>query len=69
MPYCKILAKSAQFLVVVEKLSRPFWKNFVKKIFFFLLHSYLNGSQINGVAWLGRNFDDYPDFQQKARGV
>ena len=48
-PICEILAKIAQLLVVVEKLS------------FF-----------ESAIWLprmGRNFDDYPDFQQKARGL
>ena len=36
---------------------------------FFLLHSYWNVSQINGVPWMELNFYDYHDFQKKARGV
>ena len=35
---------------------------------FLLLHSYLNQSQINGVAWMGLNFYDYHDFQ-KIHGI
>ena len=34
----------------------------------FLLHSYLNQSQINGVAWMRLNFYDYHGFQ-KNQGV
>ena len=40
---------------------------FFQKKIIFLLHSYLNQSQINGVAWMGLNFYDYLDFQ-KIRG-
>ena len=35
----------------------------LKKICF-LLHPYLNQSQINGAAWMGLNFYDYHDFQK-----
>jgi hypothetical protein len=51
----------AQLFVVVEKLS------FLESVIFlfFLPHSYINQSQINGGAWMGLNFDDYSDFQLK----
>ena len=29
-----------------------------------MLHSYLNQSQIDRVAWMGLNFYDYHDFQK-----
>jgi hypothetical protein len=63
-PIFEILTKIAQLLVVVEKLSF-FELAILKQICqkkFFLLHSYLNQSQINGVAWKGLNFYDYHDF-------
>jgi hypothetical protein len=60
------LAKIAQLLVVVEKLS--FFESAILKSFF-LLHSYLNQSQINGVAWMGLNFYDYHDYQKNQGGL
>jgi hypothetical protein len=59
-PIREILTKIAQLLVVLEKLSI-----FEMAILIFLLHSYSNQSQINGVAWMGLIFDDYPGFQLK----
>ena len=47
-------------------LSWPFW--FFSK-HFFLLHSYLNQSQINGVAWMGLNFDYYTGLQLKITNI
>ena len=48
-------------------LSRPFW-NFFLKFFYFVLNLYKLVT-IYGVPRIFQNFDDYPDFQQKARGV
>jgi hypothetical protein len=42
---------------------------FFKKNIFFLLHSFSNYSQFMGYQEFFRNFDDYPDFQQKSRGM
>ena len=50
--------------MVIENLSffsRPFW-------IFFLLHSYLNQSQINGVSWMGLDLYDYHDFHKNKGG-
>ena len=52
----EILGKIAQLLVVVEKLS--FFELAILS-FIFLLRSYLNQSQINEVALMGLNFDNY----------
>jgi hypothetical protein len=65
------LAKIAQLLVVVEKLSffeSAILKKFCQKKYFFLLHSYLSQSQINEVAWMGLNFYDDHDFQKNQGG-
>ena len=71
-PICKILATIAQFLGVAEKLS--FFESailnfiFSKKKFFFasFLFKFIKNQW---VPRMGRNFDDYPDFQQKDRGI
>ena len=54
-----------QFVKFWQKLLSFWWrlKNSV-----FLLHFYLNQSQINGVAWIGLNFYDYHDFQKNQGG-
>ena len=70
-PICEILGTIAQLLVVVEKLS--FFESailfvfFEKKNFFVSFLSKL--VTIYSIPRIFRNFDDYPDFQQKARGV
>ena len=65
-PICKILAKIARLLVVVEKLS------FFESAIFILFKKKKNFCsiliQIYGVPMMVRNFGDYPDLQQKARG-
>ena len=55
----------AQLLGVVEKLSL-----FESAILIFFFASFLFKFITNqGVPRMGRNFDDYPDFQQKDRGI
>ena len=65
------MVKIAQFLVAVEKLS--FFKSAILKIFvqfFFFFASFLFKSvTIYVILRMGGNFDDYSDFQQKARGM
>ena len=63
-PICEILAKNAQLLENVEKLIF-----FESAILNFLLHSYSKLVINYGVPRIFRNFDDYPDFQQKSRGL
>jgi hypothetical protein len=66
-PIRKNLAKIAQLLVVVEKLS--FFESAILIFFFkkkYFLASFLFKSiSNNGVAWMGLNFDDYSGFQLK----
>ena len=47
--------------------SRSFWFFFQKKTHFFASFLYKSVT-IYGVSKMGQNFDDYPDFQQKAGG-
>ena len=66
--FCEILVKIAQLLVVVEKLN--FFESAIF-IFFFKKEKKNASSQfksvkIYGIPRMGQNFDDYPDFQQKA---
>ena len=65
-PICEILEKIVQLLVVVEKLG--FFEFFFPKKFFFALFLF-KLVNIHGIARIFQNFDDIPDFQQKARGV
>ena len=71
-PISEILAKIAQLLVVVEKLSffesailnffsQKKKKNFASFLFILITNQW--------VPRMGQNFDNYPDFQQKARGL
>jgi hypothetical protein len=72
-PIPEILAKIAQLLVVVEKLS--FFESailsffFFKKKLFFFASSLFKLVTTYGIPRMGQNFDYYLDFQQKARGI
>jgi len=71
-PICEILATIAQLLGVVEKLS--FFESAILNFFFqkknFFFTSFLfKLVTIYGVPRIFQNFDDYPDFQKKSRGV
>jgi hypothetical protein len=71
-PIREILVKIAQLLVVVEKLSffeSAILKHFFQKKFFFFASSLFKLVIIYRIPWMERNFEDYFDFQQKARGV
>ena len=62
-PILDIMAKIAQPLVVVEKLSflrQPFFFQKIKNASF-LLKLVI----VYGIPRMGRNFDDYPGFQQE----
>ena len=61
-PICEILAKIAQLLGVVEKLSF-----FVSEILIFFASSLFKSVTIYVIPRMERNLDDYPDFQQKAQ--
>ena len=52
-------------------LSRPFWIFFYKgkKIYIYFASSQSKSVKIYGITRIFRNFDDYSDFQQKARGM
>ena len=70
-PIYEILVKIAQLLVVVEKLS--FFESAILKLFlskrFFFASFLFKSVTIYVIPRMGRKFDDYPDFQQKARGM
>ena len=63
---CKILAKIAQLLGVVEKLS--FFLKFFCKFLFILASFPSKLVNIYGIARISQNFDDYPSFH-KISGV
>jgi hypothetical protein len=66
----EFLAKIAQLLVVVEKLT--FFESAILKIAFQKkknASSLFKSVIIYGIPMMGQKFDDYLDFQQKARGT
>ena len=42
---------------------------FESAIFIFLASFLFKSVTIYGIPWIGQNFEDYPGFKQKARGI